>query len=97
MEDRFAFFRQATATALLRGEGTTPAELRESVAHAEPPVELASLVQKIRRHAYRVSDEDLDALRGRYSEDELFEIVVATAFGAAEERLAAGLRALEEA
>jgi len=97
MEDRFVRFREATAAALLDGDGTTPPELRQSVAHGEPPAELATLVQKIRRHAYKVTDEDLDALRSRYTEDQLFEIVVAAAFGAAEERLAAGLRALEGA
>ena len=97
MNDRFASLREATAGALLRGDASTPAPLRHSVARGAPPPDLATLVQKIREHAYRVADEDLDVLRGRYSEDQLFEIVVAAAFGAAEERLAAGLRALDEA
>ena len=68
-----------------------------AVARGEPPAELAALVDKIRRHAYRVTDEDLTSLQGRYTDDQLFEIVVAAAFGAAEERLRAGMRALEEA
>ena len=97
MNDRFAPLREATATALLRGDAATPPQLRQSVARGAPPPDLATLVQKIREHAYTVTDGDLDALRGRYSEDQLFEIVVAAAFGAAEERLAAGRRALEEA
>jgi hypothetical protein len=67
------------------------------VARGVPASELVTLVEKIRRHAYKVTDSDLDALRGRYTEDQLFEIVVAAAFGAAEERLAAGRRALDEA
>ena len=37
------------------------------------------------------------APRDRYTEDQIFELVVAAAFGAADERLRAGLRALEEA
>ena len=97
MEDRFASFREATAAALLRGPATTPPELRQAVGRGVPPPELAALVEKIRRHAYTVADSDFDALRGRYSEDQLFEIVVAAAFGAAQERLAAGRRALDEA
>ena len=97
MEDRFAALREATAAALLRGPAATPPGLRQAVARGEPPPELSALVEKIRRHAYQVTDSDLDALRGRYTEDQLFEIVVAAAFGAARERLAAGLRALEEA
>ena len=54
-------------------------------------------MQKIRSRAYTVTDQDLDALRGRYTEDQLFEIIISAAFGAASERLAAAHRALEEA
>ena len=97
MEDRFAALREATAAALLRGPATTTPELRRAVALGEPPPELAGLVDKVRRHAYEVTDSDLDVLRGRYTEDQLFEIVAAASFGAAHERLAAGRRALEEA
>jgi alkylhydroperoxidase family enzyme len=97
MEDRFGTFREATAEALLRSPAATPPQLRQAVARGEPPPELAVLVEKIRRHAYKVTDADLDALRARYTEDQLFEIVVAAAFGAARERLEAGLRALGEA
>jgi hypothetical protein len=46
--------------------------------------------RKIRSRAYTVTGEDLDALGDRYSEDQLFEIIIAAAFGAARERLAAG-------
>ncbi len=95
--DRFAPFRNATAAALLRGPGATPAELREAVARGTPPPDLVPLVAKIRQHAYTVTDADLAVLRGHYTENELFEIVVSASFGAAEARLLAGLRALEEA
>jgi alkylhydroperoxidase family enzyme len=56
-----------------------------------------TVVEKIRSHAHTVTDQDLDALRSRYTEDQLFEIIVAAAFGAAQERLVVALRALEEA
>jgi len=97
MNDRFSDLRQATADAVLRGSGTTPPDLRQSLARGEPPEHLQGLVEKIRRHASQIVDEDLDALRGRYSEDEIFEIVIAAALGAADLRLTAGLRALEQA
>jgi hypothetical protein len=97
MDDRFAALRDATASALLNGPGATPAELRQRIATDAAPDELMSLVGKIRSRAYTVTDRDLDALRDRYTEDQLFEIIVSAAFGAARERLAAAHRALEEA
>jgi hypothetical protein len=97
MSDRFHELKGATAAALLRGPGASPAELRQACARAEAPEELRALVEKIDRHAYEVTDEDLAELRATYSEDQLFEIIVAAAFGAADRRLAAGLRALEQA
>jgi alkylhydroperoxidase family enzyme len=95
--DRFAPLREATAAALLRSDGATPAALRQAVAAGEPPAALAALVEKIRSRADTVTDRDLDALRGQYTDDQLFEIIVAAAFGAAQERLAAASRALEDA
>jgi hypothetical protein len=96
MDDRFDRFRQATAAALHHGAATAP-ELLRAVAHGTPPPELATFVSKIREHAYMVTDADLDALRSRFTDDQLFEIVVAAAYGAAEAMLQAGRRALEEA
>jgi hypothetical protein len=97
MDDRFGSFRNATSAALLKSPAATSAELRQAIAGGNPPPELKTLVQKIRSRAYTVTDQDLDALRGRYTEDQLFEIIVSAAFGAANERLAAAHRALEEA
>jgi alkylhydroperoxidase family enzyme len=97
MEDRFAALRDATAAALLHGSGDTPQDLRQAVASGAAPPDLMALVQKVRSRAYTVTDGDLDALRGRYTEDQLFEIIVAAAFGAARERLAAAHSALKDA
>ena len=97
MEDRFASFRSATAAALLQGPGATPSDLRQAIATGSAPPELMTLVQKIRSRAYTVTDADLDALRDRYTEDQLFEIIVAAAFGAANDQIAAAYRALDEA
>lgn len=57
--------------------------------------ELAPLVDKVARHAYRVTDEDVRSVldRGR-SEDEVFDVIVAAALGAGLARREAGLTAL---
>ena len=54
-------------------------------------------MQKIRSRAYTVTDADIEGLRGQFSDDQLFEIIVAATFGAASERRMAAFRALEEA
>jgi len=97
MDDRFRALREATAAALLQSAGETPTELREALARGTAPPELRSLVEKIRTRAYTITDQDLLALRGRYTEDQLFEVIVSAVFGAAEERLASARRALEQA
>jgi alkylhydroperoxidase family enzyme len=97
MDDRFQESRDATAAALLQTPATTPRELREAVANGQPPAELAALIQKIRTRAYTVTDRDIDALRSAFTEDQLFEIIVAGAFGAARDRLSSALKAVEEA
>jgi alkylhydroperoxidase family enzyme len=97
MDDRYATLRTATSSALLYGSGATPAALRQAIATGNAPPELLALVEKIRTRAYTVTDQDVDALRSHFSEDQLFEIIVAAAFGAASAQLAAARRALETA
>ena len=97
MSDKYAEFRSATARAVLETPGKTSRELRQAVAAGTAPAELVALVEKIHSCAYTVTDRDLDSLRSSYSEDQLFEIIVAAAFGAATDRLAAARQALEMA
>lgn len=61
------------------------------------PLELQALVEKIERHAYRVTDEEVAALQKTYGDDRMFEIIVSAALGASRRRLFAGLDALEDA
>jgi alkylhydroperoxidase family enzyme len=70
--------------------------LREAAQPERPaPPELATYVEKVRLHAYRVTDGDVDALKAAgFSEDEIFEHTVSAAVAAGLERLDAGLRAL---
>jgi alkylhydroperoxidase family enzyme len=97
MDDRFAALRKATEAAVFGGGGETPSDLRRAVAEGQAPPDLALLTERIRSRAHSVTDTDIDSLRVHYSDDQLFELIVAATFGAASERLAAALRALEDA
>lgn len=97
MDDRFAALRNATAAAIQQQTGATSYELRRAIVTGNPPPDLITLVQKIRSRAYTVTDQDMEALRGRYTDDQLFEVIVAAAVGAAQDQLAAAHRALEGA
>lgn len=56
---------------------------------------LASYIDAVARHAYRVTDSDVAALqRAGYSDDAIFEVTVAAAVGAAMHRLDRGMAAL---
>jgi hypothetical protein len=96
--DPHAMLRDRAYGSVFDGPGRTDPTLRHAVAaNADVPADLAALVDKIHRHAYKVTDEDLSRLRASYNDDELFELVVSAALGASRNRLAAGLAALEEA
>ena len=57
-----------------------------------------TLVDKVARHAYRVTDEDIAAARASgLSEDQVFEIVVCAAIGQATRQYDTALAALEAA
>ena len=81
---------------MLSAAAELPPELRRSALEGEPlPEPAGAYVDKVRRHAYRVVDADLDALReAGWSEQAIFELTVATALGAGLRRLDAGLAAL---
>jgi len=68
-------------------------------AAAEPeraaPAELSGYLEKVRLHAYKVTDRDIDELKAAgFSEEELFEHTVSAAVAAGLERLDAGLGTL---
>jgi alkylhydroperoxidase family enzyme len=76
---------------------TTPLdELREVVRRTGPaPAAMDAYLEKVRRHAYRVTDADVEALKAAgLSEDEIFEQTVAAAIGEGLRRLDAAERAI---
>jgi alkylhydroperoxidase family enzyme len=94
---------------VLQGAGHTPAPLRQAVEAAAAcdsgarrpdaalPADLQAYVAKVSRHAYKITDQDVDALKeAGYSEDAIYEITVCAALGAALARLECGFDALKE-
>ena len=70
-------------------------QLRAASPAREAPPEFAAYLDKLRRHAHQITDEDVQALKDAgFSEDEIFEHTVSAAVAAGLERLDAGLRTL---
>jgi hypothetical protein len=90
---------EALAAAILDGRGVLPPEARHAAARNDRvPEPFADYLDTIHRHAYRVTDRMVAGLaEAGASDDEVFEISVAAAFGAARERLEASLRAVQDA
>src|SRR5690349_5722414 len=97
-DDPHASLRNNVVNRVLDGAGVAaPARRRGAFDGKGAPPELQALIDKVEAHAYKVTDDDLRRLQATYSDDELFEIIVAAALGASERRLVAGLEALDEA
>lgn len=67
--------------------------LRQAAKPERPaPPEFVHYLEKVRLHAYKVTDEDVEALkRAGFTEDQIFEQTVSAAVAAGLERLDAGL------
>lgn len=61
------------------------------------PADLKALIDKIHKHAYTVTDDDVARPQRVYGDDQMFEIIVSAALGASRERLLVGLAALNDA
>ena len=93
---RYDAFRKRLVDAVLHTPGATPEALRRAVLeHGSIPAALASYVDTVRGHAYKVTDADVAALQhAGQSDDSVFEITVAAAVGAALHRLDRGMAAV---
>ncbi len=84
---------------VLEGDGKAAPELRraafENAGLSEP---IRTLIDKVANSAYRVTDEDIAAVRtAGLSEDQIFEIVVCAAIGQASRQYISALAALASA
>jgi hypothetical protein len=96
--DPYAKLRDRVLDRVLLGTGEVETGLRQAAANGGgAPADLQALIDKIHRHAYKVTDEDIAMAQQKYGDDKVFEIVVSAALGAANQRLQAGLKALNEA
>lgn len=91
--------RKTVVARILEGEGRASHAQRRAAfdnAGAAPP--LNTLIDKVAKHAYTVTDEDITAAKASgLSEDEIFEIVVCAAVGQATRQHDAALAALDAA
>ena len=96
--DPHANLRDQVLKSVLAGPGESDPAIRNAVADGKNvPADLQVLVDKVHRHAYKVTDEDIKQLQAKYGDDQMFEIVVSAALGASRNRLLAGMKALDEA
>jgi alkylhydroperoxidase family enzyme len=91
--------RKALVARILDGAGhASPAQRRAAFDNAglEPP--LSALIEKVAKHAHKVTDDDINAARAfGLSEDQIFEIVACAAVGQAIRQHDNALAALEAA
>jgi hypothetical protein len=88
--DPYAAAWEPVAEAIVTTPGALPEEVRRAIVQGDDPAELAALLDKVRRHAYRIVDKDLAGLET----DVVFEAVLAAALAEGDERRRAALEAI---
>jgi hypothetical protein len=91
--------RKTVVARILDGDGrASHAQRRAAFDNAGLAEPLRTLVEKIAKHAYKVTDEDIAAVRASgFSEDQIFEIAVCAAIGQASRQYDTALAALAAA
>ena len=91
--------RKELIARILEGDGmASPAQRRAAFDHSAIGEPLNTLIDKVTKHAYQVTDEDMAAARtSGLSEDQIFELVVCAAIGQASRQYDKALGALEAA
>jgi hypothetical protein len=98
-EDRRQAAHRALVDRVLHGAGHTPAELRaRAFSNEDLPPSLQALIGKVVTSPAQITDADFAAATASgFSEDQLFELVIAAAVGQSARLYDAGLAALAEA
>jgi hypothetical protein len=111
MHERYVAHNQTLIDGILRNPGETDLTLRSAIeaqaaqlsgrsSLSQPenplPTELQRYIRKVALHAYKITDQDVEALKDAgYSEDAIFELTLSAALGAGMARLEIGLHALK--
>jgi hypothetical protein len=96
--DRHRVRVEALRKAVFESDGEVDRSLRLAAGNNEGvPDDLRAYVDKVARRAYTITDEEVAALKSRYTEEQLFEITVSAAVGAGLKCLEAGLAGLRTA
>ena len=77
--------RKALVTRILEGGGmASPGQRRAAFENGELPEPVRTLIDKVTKRAYTVTDEDIAALRtSGLTEDQIFELALCAAIGEA--------------
>jgi hypothetical protein len=91
--------RKALVARILEGDGkTSPAHRRAAFDNAGLAEPLRSLIDKVAKRAYTVTDADIAAAKAAgVSEDQMFELVICAAIGQATRQYDTALAALDAA
>jgi len=90
--------RKALTDRVTGGDGKASIEQRKAAFAGAGPEGATALIDKVTKHAYRVTDEDITAAKAAgFSEDQIFELVACAAIGQANRQLENALAALDEA
>jgi pyrroline-5-carboxylate reductase len=99
--NRYASHVQRLKDALTAPGGDTAAALRRALLEgrmSEAPASLGSYIEKVRRSAWTITDEDVDSLKRQgYTEDQIFEVTASTAVGAALMRMDRAMAVVRDA
>jgi alkylhydroperoxidase family enzyme len=90
--------RKALITRITEGDGVATGDQRRAAFAGTGPEPARVLVEKVTKHAYKVTDEDIaEAKAAGLSEDQIFELVICAAIGQANRQLENALGALDQA
>lgn len=99
MSDAVTRLRTAAVERAVQGAGKASAVQRQAAfANAGVREPARALIDKVARNAWKVTDEDVAAVKqAGLAEDEIFELVVTAAYGQATRQLDAALGAVDQA